>query len=144
MFMVKESLKSLVVSIPSSEMLLVIADLGCSTGANTFVMLSEVMDVISETCKKLSRPIPEIQLLLNDLPGNDFNTLLSPVLSSYKEKMKESTKDKSMPFYIAAVPGSFYERLFPKRSVHFIHSSLSLHWLSQARIPTLEKEYHVL
>ncbi|CAN1835549.1 Probable jasmonic acid carboxyl methyltransferase 2 [Linum perenne] len=29
--------------------------------------------------------------------------------------------------------GSFYGRLFPKKSLHLVHSSSSLHWLSQVR-----------
>ncbi|CAA3032622.1 SAM dependent carboxyl methyltransferase, partial [Olea europaea subsp. europaea] len=33
--------------------------------------------------------------------------------------------------FISCVPGSFYGRLFPKKSLHFVHSSSSLHWLSQ-------------
>ncbi|CAN1805461.1 Salicylate carboxymethyltransferase, partial [Linum perenne] len=31
------------------------------------------------------------------------------------------------------VPGSFYGRLFPEGSLHLVHSSYSLHWLSQNR-----------
>ncbi|KAJ6737478.1 S-ADENOSYL-L-METHIONINE:CARBOXYL METHYLTRANSFERASE FAMILY PROTEIN [Salix viminalis] len=33
--------------------------------------------------------------------------------------------------YISGVPGSFYGRLFPSNSLHFVHSGTSLHWLSQ-------------
>ncbi|KAJ4786430.1 S-adenosyl-L-methionine-dependent methyltransferase superfamily protein [Rhynchospora pubera] len=130
-FLVKEAVKSLASTVPSSEKLLVFADLGCSTGANTLVMFSEVMDTVSTTCNELGRPVPQIQLLLNDLPGNDFNTLLGSVLSFRKERIDECTSDRSMPFYMSVVPGSFYERLFPKKSVHFIYSSCSVHWLSQ-------------
>ncbi|KAJ4817981.1 S-adenosyl-L-methionine-dependent methyltransferase superfamily protein [Rhynchospora pubera] len=131
MFLVEEAVELLVSAIPSSKTSLVLADLGCATGANTFVMLSAVMEVISTTCTKLGQPIPEIQLLLNDLPGNDFNALLGPVLSSYKKKINKSMSESGIPFYTAAAPGSFYERLFLKRSVHFIYSSACLHWLSQ-------------
>ncbi|KAI7980715.1 Benzoate carboxyl methyltransferase, partial [Camellia lanceoleosa] len=31
----------------------------------------------------------------------------------------------------SGVPGSFYRRLFPRKSLHFVHSSYSVHWLSQ-------------
>jgi jasmonate O-methyltransferase len=34
--------------------------------------------------------------------------------------------------FVAAVPGSFYGPLFPKKSLHFVHSCFSLHRLSQA------------
>ena len=33
--------------------------------------------------------------------------------------------------FLSGVPGSFYGRLFPRTSVHFICSCSSLHWLSQ-------------
>ncbi|KAJ4752876.1 S-adenosyl-L-methionine-dependent methyltransferase superfamily protein [Rhynchospora pubera] len=108
MFLVEEAVELLVSAIPSSKTSLVLADLGCATGANTFVMLSAVMEVISTTCTKLGQPIPEIQLLLNDLPGNDFNALLGPVLSSYKKKINKSMSESGIPFYTAAAPGSFY------------------------------------
>ncbi|KAI3989204.1 hypothetical protein MKX01_033240 [Papaver californicum] len=29
------------------------------------------------------------------------------------------------------MPGTFYRRLFPSESIHFVHSSYSVHWLSQ-------------
>ena len=35
------------------------------------------------------------------------------------------------PYYAAGVPGSFYGRLFPKSSLHFVYSGYSLHWLSK-------------
>ncbi|KAM6568172.1 hypothetical protein CsatB_016157 [Cannabis sativa] len=42
---------------------------------------------------------------------------------------------KSLPedrgYYAAGVPGSFYGRIFPDASLHLVHSSFTLHWLSQ-------------
>ncbi|MFQ6666325.1 hypothetical protein Gotur_032708, partial [Gossypium turneri] len=35
------------------------------------------------------------------------------------------------PCFIAGVAGSFYQRLFPTNSIHFVHSSYWLHWLSK-------------
>ncbi|MCL7047158.1 hypothetical protein MKW94_001458 [Papaver nudicaule] len=35
------------------------------------------------------------------------------------------------------MPGTFYGRLFPSNSLHFVHSSYSLHWLSQ--VPTINE-----
>ncbi|CAA0839261.1 S-adenosyl-L-methionine-dependent methyltransferases superfamily protein [Striga hermonthica] len=34
-------------------------------------------------------------------------------------------------FFVSGVPGSFYGRLLPSKSVHFVHSSYSLMWLSK-------------
>ncbi|MBA0779036.1 hypothetical protein Gotri_003319, partial [Gossypium trilobum] len=33
--------------------------------------------------------------------------------------------------FIAGVASSFYQRLFPSNSIHFVHSSYCLHWLSK-------------
>ncbi|KAK1372856.1 Jasmonate O-methyltransferase [Heracleum sosnowskyi] len=33
--------------------------------------------------------------------------------------------------FLNDLPSSFYARLFPRNSLHFVHSSSSLHWLSQ-------------
>nr|CAD70566.1 carboxyl methyltransferase [Crocus sativus] len=107
---------------------LVVADLGCSSGPNTFLVISEIVEAIGDHCRKLGHNPPEIQYILNDLPGNDFNTLFD-YSEKFKEKLKE-VEEEVVP-YVVGVPGSFYGRLFPQSSVHFIHSSYSLHWLSQ-------------
>ncbi|XXG77309.1 hypothetical protein AAC387_Pa08g1484 [Persea americana] len=75
-----------------------LADLGCSSGPNTLLVIKEIIDAIQERCHQLRRHMPELRMFLNDLPG---------------------------------VPGSFYGRLFPRVSLDFVHSSNSVHWLSQ-------------
>ncbi|KAI0511918.1 hypothetical protein KFK09_012552 [Dendrobium nobile] len=109
----------------------VAADLGCSSGPNTFLVISEIISVIHE----LSRPLdishePEIQFFFNDLPGNDFNNIFRSLMD-YKKQIKEDKGENFVPFYVAGSPGSFYTRLFPSKSVHFFHSSYSQMWLSQ-------------
>ncbi|KAJ1258894.1 hypothetical protein BS78_10G111000 [Paspalum vaginatum] len=105
--------------------LMVVGDLGCGSGKNTLIFLSEVIDA--------TRGLPvELQFFLNDLPGNDFNH----IFQSYDEELKNSAMadhkgERPTPFYIAGVPGSYYTRLFPFQSVHLFHSSFSLHWHSQ-------------
>ncbi|KAK8262424.1 hypothetical protein V6Z11_D13G256900 [Gossypium hirsutum] len=99
-----------------------VADLGCASGPNTFFPTCEVMDVIASVCRQAHWESPELQVFLNDLPQNDFNTVFKSI-PAFNGK----------PCFVAGVAGSFYQRLFPSKSIHFVHSSYSLHWLS--RVP---------
>ncbi|KAK7849230.1 putative s-adenosylmethionine-dependent methyltransferase [Quercus suber] len=56
-------------------------------------------------------------VFFNDQFSNDFNTLFISL-------------PPNRQYFAAGVPGSFYGRLFPKASLHFIHSSYALQWLS--------------
>ena len=107
-----------------------IADFGCSSGPNTLLFVSKITDIISSACQEVNHREPTFLVFLNDLPGNDFNTIFRS-LPSFYEKLK---KDKGMEFgpcFIGGMPGTFYERLFPDHYLHFAHSSYSLHWRSQ-------------
>ncbi|XVE56086.1 hypothetical protein DITRI_Ditri03aG0209000 [Diplodiscus trichospermus] len=107
-----------------------IADLGCSSGPNTLAVISEIMDMVQAASRHLGRPEPEFRVFLNDLYNNDFNEIFKS-LPEFYNRLKE---EKGIAFgscFIAAMPGSFYGRLFPSNSLHFVHSSSSLHWLSQ-------------
>lgn len=96
-----------------------IADMGCSTGPNTFVAMQIIVDAIELQFQSqgLAAQIPEIQVFFNDQVTNDFNTLF-----------------KNLPpnrnYFAAGVPGSFRGRLFPRETIHLVHSSSSLNWLS--------------
>lgn len=105
-----------------------IADLGCSSGPNTLLVVSKIIDIIDETCRKTGISFPELRVSLNDLPGNDFNDIFRS-LPAFINKVKEEKGAENC--YVVGVPGSFYGRLFPLKSLHFVHSSSSLHWLSQ-------------
>ncbi|KAK8661907.1 hypothetical protein V6N13_091495 [Hibiscus sabdariffa] len=61
------------------------ADLGCSSGPNTFHTISQVIHTIHGICKRQQSELPEFEVLLNDLPQNDFNSVfnLHFVNSSY-------------------------------------------------------------
>lgn len=120
-------LKLLCSSIPES---IGIADLGCSSGPNALRVISEILDIIYAKCKDLGCPPPECRVSLNDLPCNDFNCIFG-LLPTLYNKIKEEKGAGFGPCFISAMPGSFYGRLFPSRSLHFVHSSSSLHWLSQ-------------
>ncbi|CAN4110522.1 unnamed protein product [Withania somnifera] len=105
------------------------ADLGCSSGPNTLFTVSTIMKIVQILCHEKRCKMPEFQAYLNDLPDNDFNTLFKSIPSFY-QNFKEA--DDGANCFVSGVPGSFYGRLFPSRSLHLVHSSYSLHWLSQA------------
>ncbi|CAK7346332.1 unnamed protein product [Dovyalis caffra] len=107
-----------------------IADLGCSSGPNSLSVISEIIDIIYAKCRDLGRPTPELTVSLNDLPCNDFNFIFGS-LPAFYDKLKKEKCSGFGPCFVAAMPGSFYGRLFPSRSLHCVHSSSSLHWLSQ-------------
>ncbi|KAL9451595.1 hypothetical protein AB3S75_013207 [Citrus x aurantiifolia] len=104
-----------------------VADLGCSSGPNTLLVISKIMETIHKLYHQENKKLPEFQVFLNDLPGNDFNSIFESLPDFYK-RIK---KDKFGPCFIAGMPGSFYERLFQSRSINFTHSSYSVHWLSK-------------
>nr|GMD56932.1 salicylate carboxymethyltransferase-like [Ipomoea batatas] len=108
-----------------------IADLGCSSGPNTLLAVSNLVKAVDNHRKKLRRRhSPEFQIYLNDLPTNDFNTIFQS-LPKHEEDLRRELGDGFGPCFFNGVPGSFYGRLFPTDSLHFVHSSYSLHWLSQ-------------
>ncbi|KAL4289656.1 hypothetical protein GQ457_14G017870 [Hibiscus cannabinus] len=105
-----------------------VADLGCSSGPNTFRTISQVIDTIHAVCQRQQLKLPEFEVLLNDLPENDFNSVFKSVPGFYEQLRKEKGE---VGCYIRGVAGSFYHRLFPTRSLHFVHSSYGIHWLSK-------------
>ncbi|KAL3506342.1 hypothetical protein ACH5RR_031724 [Cinchona calisaya] len=113
-----------------------IADLGCSSGPNTFLAVSELIKTVDKIRKNLVHKSPEYQIFLNDLPSNDFNTIFKSV-PRFQEKLAKQMESGFGPCFFSGVPGSFYQRLFPTKSLHFVHSSYSLQWLSQ--VPDLEE-----
>ena len=107
-----------------------IADLGCSSGPNTLLVISEIIKVVEKLCIELNHESPEYDVSLNDLSGNDFNNIFKS-LDTFKEKLCDELETKMGPCYFSGVPGSFYGRIFPNKSLHLVHSSYSIHWLSK-------------
>ncbi|XP_055815376.1 loganic acid O-methyltransferase-like [Solanum dulcamara] len=108
----------------SSSNTLRITELGCSVGPNSFSAMQHVVEALKDKYLyqdqviNSTNNIPEFEIFFNDHVTNDFNTffLSLPIDRSY---------------YAIGVPGSFHGRLFPSRSIHFAHSSCSIHWLSK-------------
>lgn len=113
-----------------------IADLGCSSGPNTLSTIRDMIKAVEEVAHHReipNQPLPEFSIFLNDLPGNDFNSIFKS-LPDFHTELKRDTNINGGDFpsvFISAYPGSFYGRLFPENTIHFIHSSYSLHWLSK-------------
>ncbi|KAI3910240.1 hypothetical protein MKW92_001195 [Papaver armeniacum] len=123
-----------------------IAEMGCSSGPNSLLAVSYIMNTIhnkfvheSDGALGASPPHPEILVFLNDLSSIVFNIIFKSLHGFYDELKKTYKKlgdaddaQKQHRFFVAGIPGSFYDRLFPSDSLHFVHSSYSLHWLSQS------------
>nr|XP_043637565.1 benzoate carboxyl methyltransferase-like [Erigeron canadensis] len=107
-----------------------IADMGCSSGKNTLLVVSSIIDIVYDMYTENERKAPQFQVCLNDLYGNDFNNLFN-MLPDFYTKLTKGKKENFGPCFVSAVPGSFYTRLFPDQSLHIVYSSYSVQWLSQ-------------
>jgi hypothetical protein len=118
----KLDINELISSSSSSSKLFSIADLGCSVGPNTIIVVENIMDSVKLKYQSFgpnNQGALEFQVFFNDLPSNDFNELFKSLPSSDRQ------------YFAAGVPGRFQGRLFPKASLHFVHCSYALHWLSK-------------
>ncbi|KAK7394704.1 hypothetical protein VNO78_15239 [Psophocarpus tetragonolobus] len=117
-----------------------VADLGCSVGPNTLLATSNIIDFVHNICISLNHhEPPTFQFYLNDLFGNDFNTIFKSLPDFYTRLLQ----DKGHRFgscFINATPGSFYGRLFPNHFINLFHCANSLHWLSQDPLLGLTKK----
>nr|XP_025642363.1 7-methylxanthosine synthase 1-like isoform X3 [Arachis hypogaea] len=97
---------------------------------NALQLVSNVIDIVDCSSSNLNLKPPVFQFFLNDLFGNDFNSIFKS-LPQFSEIIEEKKGQKCGGCFINATPGTFYKRLFPNNFSHFVHSSFSLHWLSQ-------------
>ncbi|KAG7534316.1 S-adenosyl-L-methionine-dependent methyltransferase [Arabidopsis thaliana x Arabidopsis arenosa] len=117
-------------------------DLGCSSGANTVHIIDFIVKHISKRFDVAGIDPPEFTAFFSDLPSNDFNTLfqLLPPLVSNSCMEECLAADGNCSYFVAGVPGSFYRRLFPARTIDFFHSAFSLHWLSQGLVAAEKRD----
>jgi jasmonate O-methyltransferase len=102
---------------------MMVADLGCSSGPNALELVSVAVEAIISHSDQFQQPPPEVCVFLNDLPDNDFNTVVQSMATLHERY--------SPVVMTGVIPGSFYERLFTSGSMHLFCSSNSLHWLSE-------------
>ncbi|XP_071921445.1 monomethylxanthine methyltransferase 2 isoform X2 [Coffea arabica] len=122
-------------NLPNINNCIKVADLGCASGPNTLLTVRDIVQSIDKVGQEEKNELerPTIQIFLNDLFQNDFNSVFKLLPSFYRKLEKENGR-KIGSCLISAMPGSFYGRLFPEESMHFIHSCYSFHWLSQGHL----------
>ncbi|MFS7985424.1 putative indole-3-acetate O-methyltransferase [Helianthus anomalus] len=140
--LLKETLDGVELSMPETPF--VVADLGCSSGNNTIFIVNVIIEHITKRYEASGYSgVPEFSAFFADLPSNDFNTLfqlLPPLANQGVGSMEECLASTGhRPFFAAGVPGSFYRRLFPAKSIDVFYSAFSLHWLSQVPEIVLDK-----
>ncbi|XP_073063764.1 benzoate carboxyl methyltransferase-like [Primulina eburnea] len=104
-------------------------DLGCASGPNSLSFVTHVIHAIQDL-RKNSNDSPEFRFFLNDLPENDFNSLFK-LVENFNDGKEVVCQLSRSGCFVYGLPGSFYSRLFPRKTLHFAYSSNSLHWLLQ-------------
>ncbi|CAN0902278.1 Probable S-adenosylmethionine-dependent methyltransferase At5g37990 [Linum grandiflorum] len=107
-----------------------VSDMGCSVGPNTFLTIQSIIGSIQNNLRPDNSSPMEFQVFLNDHVSNDFNTVFAQSL--FHQDFSSSS------YYLAGVPGSFHDRLFPSSFLHLVHTSYALQWLSKVPDPVLE------
>ncbi|XP_061365013.1 loganic acid O-methyltransferase-like [Gastrolobium bilobum] len=107
-----------------------LADMGCSTGPNTFLAMQIIIDAIEHQFQShgLAAQSSKLQFFFNDQATKDFNTVFKNLPPNRK-------------YFAVGVPGSFRGRLFPKETLHMVHSSSSLCWLSTVPKEITDRTY---
>jgi hypothetical protein len=120
-----------------------IADLGCSTGRNSISYVNLIVKCITdrynkaadETSGHVTTCMPEMLVFFIDLPANDFYNLIQ-LLASKAENDDDSigvngVEVRRANYFSTTMGGSFYNRLLPKESMHFVISTWAVQWMSQ-------------
>jgi len=123
---VEEAVTDLMKKFSNASGSMVIADLGCGSGPNAIALASMAVDAIFRHRGHDEQVPPELCVLLNDLPDNDFSSVAKHLVAFQEDAPSFG------PVLTAIVPGSFYKRLFIGSSLHLVLASYSVHWLSEA------------
>jgi hypothetical protein len=109
----------------SSDIPFTIADLGCTSGTNSLIYLTKVIEKV----RSFKKEFP-ILIYLNDLPINDF----SKAMINVHQGLKDYTN-----IWIYSTGSSFTKSLFPANSIDLCVSINSVHWLQ--KVPALSNQY---
>ncbi|KAF0716480.1 Aste57867_2828 [Aphanomyces stellatus] len=112
---------------------LCIADLGVSQGRNALGLHAHVLGTLDAA---MAAP-PEVLLLLEDQPSNDFATLLATLNSP------ASVVHARSHTYTGVIARSFYDRLVPQASVDMFLSYIALQWLAAVPTPLPQSMMHI-
>lgn len=161
---------SLPINLPDhAPVVLNMADMRCATSPKTVSHMVTVYDVIrrryatdysvkiveepapapqlqQQGSQQQPRNMPEVMAFFQGLPNSDFNRLFQslrpPQPGSSVYDAHEQGVVKEQGFYVCGVPGSFFGRLFPSKSLHVVMSILCLQWLSQVvKFSTLKLQF---
>ncbi len=107
-------------TLPDAGETYVVADYGCSTGANSITMVSRAITAVRER-----QPAIPAAALHNDVPTNDFNQLFANLVATPGSYL--SLEPPVLPLASAA---SFFETAAPAGSIRLGTSFSAAHWLS--------------
>ena len=97
---------------------LTVADFGSATGLNSMKAFTAAFRIFRENSES------ELLMYHTDLPNNHWSVLFNNALSSPHSYL-------SLPkTYVAGIGRTYYERLFPEKSISLMHAANTLHWLS--------------
>jgi hypothetical protein len=106
--------------LPGADGSYVIADYGCSTGANSIKMVTAAAEAV-----RARDPDASIAVLHNDVVTNDFNQLFTNVVGAEHSYLK--LQPPALPLVSAT---TFFGPAAPRHSVHLGTSFSAAHWLS--------------
>ncbi|KAL6345261.1 hypothetical protein AAG906_015744 [Vitis piasezkii] len=115
-----------------------IAELGCSSGPNALFVALELVITTYKVYQKLGRQLHEIQVFLNDLPRNDFNTLFKTV-TKFQQNLSQEMGNGVRPCFFMGVLGSFYYKHFLSRRIEDNKGTI---FMSSSSPPSALKAYY--
>ncbi|KAI3712868.1 hypothetical protein L1987_71436 [Smallanthus sonchifolius] len=114
---------------------LVMADLGCSSGPNTLLVGSMVINAVTNTSLEMGLKSPEVQINLNDLPTNDFNT----IFIALQELQGNTTNGKMRDVHHQ--PSCYFTELDEVNKGNIYLSSTSPESVSRAYLEQFQKDF---